>query len=199
MEQLGRGAGRERNSRFVEVDGDLVLKINNYSLEASLRLSLRARARARARVIDPNPDPRLGLELGSLLAVQPYPCPCLQAGGREERLRLGAQGQDRPAEQAQVGARAGGQGLRELFPVPAVLGRWRHDLLRLLPQRDARRVLSPISPYISLYLPISPEQLLLLVHKPGDDPAFEEHGRPQGAPSRPTHPPSTSEASSVPL
>ena len=40
---------------------------------------------------------------------------------------------------------------------------------------------------------------LLLVHKPGDDPAFEEHGRPQGAPSRTTHPPSTSEASSVPL
>ena len=57
VEQLGRGAGRERNSRFVEVDGDLVLKINNYSLEASLRLRLRvrARARARARVIDPNP------------------------------------------------------------------------------------------------------------------------------------------------
>ena len=49
VEQLGRGAGRERNSRFVEVDGDLVLKINNYSLEVSLRLRLRVRARARAR------------------------------------------------------------------------------------------------------------------------------------------------------
>ena len=33
VEQLGRAAGRERTSRFIEVDGDLVLKINNYSLE----------------------------------------------------------------------------------------------------------------------------------------------------------------------
>ena len=49
VEQLGRGAGRERNSRFVEVDGDLVLKINNYSLEVRLRLRVRVRARARAR------------------------------------------------------------------------------------------------------------------------------------------------------
>ena len=33
--------------------------------------------------------------------------------------------------------------------------------------------------FLTAHYRLKPEQLLLLVHKPGDDPAFEEHGRPQ--------------------
>jgi hypothetical protein len=43
--------------------------------------------------------------------------------------------------------------------------------------------------YLSRHYGLTPEQLLLLVHKPGESPAFEEHGRPQGAPPRTLHQP----------
>ena len=51
--------------------------------------------------------------------------------------------------------------------------------------------------FLTAHYRLKPEQLLLLMHKPGESPAFEEHGRPQGAPSRTQHPSSGSE--SIPL
>jgi len=41
--------------------------------------------------------------------------------------------------------------------------------------------------FLSKHYRLKDGQLLLLMHKPGDSPAFEEHGRPQGAPSRTQH------------
>ena len=51
--------------------------------------------------------------------------------------------------------------------------------------------------FLTAHYRLKPEQLLLLMHKPGESPAFEEHGRPQGAPSRTQHPSSGSD--SIPL